>query len=219
MSSLRDFELEIYFGKYEFIAPFLLAQSDCETMKISELLKLESGAEQKFMNSSLGYTEALGNPELRNVIASLYTTMKDEDILVHAGAQEAIYSYMNVLLESGDHVISIFPTYQSLYEVALSKGCEVSRWNLKNIDNKWTIDFDELRNLIKSNTKLIVVNTPNNPTGYTFNEKEIRELCEIASKHGIYIFSDEVYKGLDLDGVKKAWIADIYDNYGKNIYS
>jgi aspartate/methionine/tyrosine aminotransferase len=168
--SLRDFKLEVFFGKYEFTAPYLLTQSDCESMTVAELLELEPGSEKKLMDNWLGYTEVPGSPELRNLVASsLYTTMKHDNILMYAGAQEAVYAYMNVLLEPGDHVISMFPTYQSLYEVALSKGLEVSKWALKQTDNKWTIDLEELRNLIKPNTKLIVVNTPNNPTGYTLN--------------------------------------------------
>jgi aspartate/methionine/tyrosine aminotransferase len=209
--NLRDFKLEVFFGKYEFTAPYLLTQSDCESMTVSELLELEPGADRGLMASSLGYTEVPGNPELRDLVASsLYTTMERDNILMYAGAQEAVYSYMNVLLEPGDHVISIFPTYQSLYEVALSKGLEVSKWALKHTDNKWTIDFDELRSLIKPNTKLIVVNTPNNPTGYTFNESQLKELCQIAEEKEIYIFADEVYKGLDLDGLKNPCVSDIY---------
>jgi aspartate/methionine/tyrosine aminotransferase len=137
--------------------------------------------------------------------------MNDKNILMHTGAQEAIFAYMNVLLEPDDQVICLYPTYQSLYEVALSKGCEVSKWNLRDTGNGWTLDFDELRSLVKPNTKLIIVNTPNNPTGYTFSENEIRELCQIAAEREIHIFADEVYKGLELDRVKRPWIADIYD--------
>ena len=211
--NLRDFRLEVFFGKYEFTAPHLLTQSDCESMTVADLLSFEPGAEKTLMDNRLGYTEVTGNPELRSLIASsLYKNMRRDNIIVYTGAQEAIYAYMNVVLEPGDHVISMFPTYQSLYEITLSKSLEVSKWSLKPAENnKWTIDFDELRSLIKSNTKLIIVNTPNNPTGYTFTEGEIKELCKIAEEKGIYIFSDEVYKGLDLDGETRPWIADVYD--------
>ena len=210
--NLRDFKLEVYFGKYEFTAPYLLTQSDCESMMVSELLSYEPGSEQKLMDNWLGYTEVSGSPELKSLLASsLYKTMKQDDIIIYTGAQEAIFAYMNVLLEPNDHVISMFPTYQSLYEVGLAKSLEVSKWTLKNTGNKWNMDFDELRSLIKPNTKLIVVNTPNNPTGYTFTESQIKELCQIADEKGIYIFADEVYKGLDLDGIAKPWVCDIYD--------
>jgi aspartate/methionine/tyrosine aminotransferase len=211
MERLRDFKLEVYFGRHEFSAPHLLTQSDCEAMTVSELLAFEPEAEQRLMGTWLGYTEGPGNPELRNLVASLYATLSDDNILMHTGAQEAIFAYMNVLLESGDQVICMYPAYQSLYEVALSKGCEVSRWALKDTGSGWSLDFDELRSLIKPNTKLIVVNTPNNPTGHTLTEDEIRELCQIASEQEIHIFADEVYKGLDLDGTKRPWVSDVYD--------
>ena len=130
---------------------------------------------------------------------------------MHTGAQEAIFDYMNVMLEKGDHVICMFPAYQSLYEGAVAEGCEGSKWNLRNDARGWSIDFDELEALISPDTKLIIVNTPNNPTGFTFCEEELKHLCSIAEKHGIYIFADEVYRGLDLDGVGKPWVADLYD--------
>lgn len=208
---INDFKLEVYFGKYEFTAPYLLTQSDCEAMEVAELLKYEPGSEEKLMHSWLGYTEVAGNPELRSLVSGLYKNIKDDEILMHTGAQEAIFDYMNVMLEKGDHVISMFPVYQSLYEIAISEGCELSRWYLKDTESGWSIDFDELEKLIKPNTKLIAINTPNNPTGYTFKEDEIIRLCNIAEKHGIYIFADEVYRGLELDGIKRPWICDIYD--------
>lgn len=208
---INDFKLEVFFGKYEFTAPYLLTQSDCESMEVGELLRLEPGSEEKLMRGRLGYTEVPGDPELRGLVSGLYKNIKEDEILMHTGAQEAIFAYMNVMLEKGDHVISMFPAYQSLYEVANAEGCEVSPWNLKQGEQGWTIDFDELEALIRPNTKLIAVNTPNNPTGYTFSEDELKRLCAIAEKHGLYIFADEVYRGLDLDGVRKPWVADLYD--------
>ena len=208
---LNDFKLEVFFGKYEFTAPYLLAQSDCESMEISELLRYEPGSEELLMHSWLGYTEDRGNHELKSLVSDLYVNVKDDGILMHTGAQEAVFAFMNVMLEKGDHVISMFPAYQSLYEVARAEGCRVTPWRLKHDGKRWQVDFDELESLICENTKLIVVNTPNNPTGFTFNEDELRRLCGIAEKHGIYIFADEVYRGLDFDGKRKPWVADLYD--------
>lgn len=208
---INDFKLEVFFDKYEFTAPYLLTQSDCESMTIEELLRYEPDAEKMLKSSWLGYTEAAGNPELRSLVSGLYQNINENEVLMHTGAQEAIFAYMNVLLEKGDHVITMFPAYQSLYEVAHTEGCEVSPWKLKHSDSGWSIDFDELEKLIKPNTKLIAVNTPNNPTGYVFSEAELKQLCSIADKHGIYIFADEVYRGLDLDGISKPWVADLYD--------
>ena len=208
---IEDFKLEVFFGKYEFSAPYLLTQSDCESMTTRELLAFEPGAEAQLLDGWLGYTEVPGSPELRGLVASLFEDMSDSDVLMHTGAQEAIFSYMNVLLEKGDHIISMFPIYQSLFEVAKSLGCEVSLWRQKHVRNGWELDFEELEKLVRPNTKLIVVNTPNNPTGYTLTRAETETLCGIAERHGLYLFADEVYRGLELDGEKRPWVADAYD--------
>ena len=211
LMKINDFKLEVFFGKHEFTAPYLLTQSDCATMTINELLDLEPGSKETFLGEGLGYTEVPGNPELRKVIADLYTTMTPENIIVHAGAQEPIFNFMNVLLNKEDHVISQFPIYQSLFEVANAIGCEVSKWSIEQGENGWVMDITKLEKLIKPNTKLIALNSPNNPTGYTFNKGEIESIVEIAKKHDIYVFCDEVYKGVELDGVKRPWLADCYE--------
>ncbi|WP_291568328.1 MULTISPECIES: aminotransferase class I/II-fold pyridoxal phosphate-dependent enzyme [unclassified Clostridium] len=208
---INDFKLEVFFGKHEFSAPYLLTQSDCESMSVKELLALEPGAEEGLLNGWLGYTEVPGSPELRKEISKLYKNINSEEVIVHAGAQEPIFNFLNVCLEPGDHMICQFPIYQSLYEVGNAIGCEVSKWSLKQVKNGWSIDYDELEKMIKPNTKLICVNSPNNPTGYIFTEEEMRKIADIARKHDIYVFCDEVYKGIELDGVKRPWFADIYE--------
>lgn len=208
---ITDFKLEVFFDKYEFTAPYLLSQSDCESMSIKELLNYEKGAEKQFLNSRLGYTEVPGNPELRKVISELYTTMKPKNIIVHAGAQEPIFNFINVLLDKEDHVISQFPIYQSLFEVANAIGCKVSKWNIEQSETGWVFDINKLEPLIQPNTKLIVLNSPNNPTGCTLKKEEIEAIAEIAKKHDLYVFCDEVYKGLELDGVRRPWFADHYE--------
>ncbi len=141
-----------------------------------------------------------GNTELRKVIAGLYTTMKPENIIVHAGAQEPIFNFMNILLDKGDHVISQVPTYQSLFEVAEAIGCESTKWDIEPGKYGWKFDIKKLEKLIKPNTRLISLNSPNNPTGYTLTMEEIEEIVAIARKYDIYVFCDEVYKGVELDG-------------------
>lgn len=208
---INDFKLEVFFGQHEFSAPYLLAQSDCQTMTINELLDLEPGGKEMFLESSLGYTKVEGSEELVCEISKLYKNCGPRDILVHAGAQEPIYNFMNVLLDEGDHVISQFPIYQSIYEVPKAIKCNVSYWELKQSEDGWFIDFNELEDLIQDNTKLICVNSPNNPTGYMFNEEEMKKLAEIAKEHEIYILADEVYHGLELDNSTTPWFADIYE--------
>jgi len=208
---IKDFKLEVFFGKHEFTAPYLLTQSDCESMSVRELLSYEPGAEEDFLDGHLGYTEVEGHPDLRKEISKLYTKIKSDEILVHVGAQEPIYNFMNVLLEEGDHVISQFPIYQSLYEVARALKCEVSNWMLHQGQNGWYMDFNELESMITDDTKLICINNPNNPTGFIFSDEELLKLVEICKRHDIYVISDEVYKGLEFDNVKRSSFADLYE--------
>ena len=187
---INDFKLECYFGWYEFTAPYLLAQSDCESMSTEELLALEPGAKEAYLKQWLGYTETWGDPELRAMIAGLYQDMSAENVLVFHGAQEAIFAYMNIMLDPGDHMIVMYPNYQSAYEVANTvPGCELSRWYIHDDGETWRMNFDELEALFRPNTKLLAVNTPNNPTGYTFTNEEIEKLCDICLRHGIALFS------------------------------
>ncbi len=208
---INEFKLEVFFEKHEFTAPYLLTQSDCESMSIEELLSYEKGSKENFFEEWLGYSEVPGKPELRKAISNLYETVKPENIIVHAGAQEPIFNFMNIFLNKGDHVITQFPIYQSLFEVANSIGCDVSMWSLEQDEEGWKIDIEKLEKMIKKNTKLIVINSPNNPTGYTFKEQEMKKIIEIADKNNIYVFCDEVYKGIELDGVKRPWMVDLYD--------
>ncbi len=191
--TLPPFKLERYFARYEFNTEFLLCSSDCEAMSIADLLALEPGAAEKFQSTWLGYTESLGSPSLRKEIASLYTSIHPEDILVHTGAEEAIYLFMHAVLRENDHVIVHAPHYQSLSEVAKGIGCQVSPW-LAREENGWAPDLDELRHLIRATTKAVIINTPHNPTGYLMPRADFDELNKLVREKDLILFSDEVYR-------------------------
>ncbi len=195
---LPDFKLERYFAKYEFNTEYLLCSSDCEAMSIADLLAFESGAAEKFQQTWLGYTESLGGLPLRKAIAGMYESIEAEQVLVHTGAGEAIFLFMHAALQAGDHVIVHWPCYQSLAEVARSIGCELSLWRARE-ENQWALDLDELPRLVRPNTKLIVVNTPHNPTGYLMSRADFDELHRFARGRGLLLFSDEVYRESEYD--------------------
>lgn len=211
---LRDFALEVFFGKHEFSTPYLLAQSDCESLSIEELLALEADvaeARQDFLHTWLGYAENDGLPELRQAIARLCGNLGAQRVLLHTGAQEAVFSGMNALLEKGDHLICMFPAYQSLYEVGRALGCEVSFWPFRQTAHGWAIELEDLQALIRPNTKAVAINTPHNPTGYALSNTELHEICALAAKRGIWLFADEVYKGLEAEGAATPWGCEIYE--------
>ncbi|MEQ8359457.1 MAG: aminotransferase class I/II-fold pyridoxal phosphate-dependent enzyme [Cytophagales bacterium] len=207
---LSPFKLERYFDKYEFSAPYLLSSSDCEPLQLNELLELtDDQTREEWHNLKLGYTESKGDPAFRSEISKLYSTISPDDLLVLV-PEEGIFIAMNVLLEKGDHVITTFPGYQSLYQVAKDIGCEVSRWE-PNLDLEFKID--DLRQLVNDRTKLIVINFPHNPTGATITKAELDEIVELARERGITIFSDEMYRFMEYDvNGRLPSVSDLNDN-------
>jgi len=196
--NLPPFKLERYFAKYEFSTEYLLCSSDCESMPIADLLALEEAASEKFQQVWLGYTESQGSPTLRTEICKLYETIQPEEILVHTGAEEAIFLFMFAAFKEYDHVIIHSPGYQSLAEVAHATGCDVSPW-LAREENGWALDLDELRHLVRTNTKAIIINTPHNPTGYLMSHVDYESVHQFAQENNLLLFSDEVYRESEYD--------------------
>jgi aspartate/methionine/tyrosine aminotransferase len=196
--TLPPFKLERFFARYEFSTRYLLCSSDCESVSVGDLLALEPGAEAALKGSWLGYTESTGAPLLRREIGRLYDTIQPEEVLVHSGAEEAIFLFMHAVLAPGDHVIVHWPCYQSLFEVAGAIGCELSRWEAR-AGQDWQLDMDDLRRSLRPNTRAVILNTPHNPTGYLMPQAEFQELNKLSGQHGFLLFSDEVYRGLEYD--------------------
>jgi aspartate/methionine/tyrosine aminotransferase len=195
---LSPFKLERYFAQYEFSTEYLLCSSDCESLSVADLLALEPGAEEAFHRHWLGYTESQGAPSLRREICRIYSGIEPEQILVHSGAEEAIFLFMHAALQPGDHVVIHWPCYQSLFEVARGIGCQVTRWEGRE-EKGWALDLDELKRILRTGTRAVVVNTPHNPTGYLMPPEDYQGLVDLASERGILLFSDEVYRELEYD--------------------
>jgi len=196
--NLPPFKLERYFTRYEFNTEYLLCSSDCEAMSIADLLAMESGAAEKFQQVWLGYTESQGHPALRKEIAKIYQSIQPEEILVHTGAEEAIFLFMLAVLKENDHIIVHSPHYQSLSAIAKGMGCQVSPWRARE-ENGWSLDLDELRHLMRSSTKAIIINTPHNPTGYLMSRSDFEAVNQFAQEKKLILFSDEVYRESEYD--------------------
>jgi aspartate/methionine/tyrosine aminotransferase len=200
---IEDFELERFFARYEFAVRHLLCASDVEGWQMADLLALaEPDTAALWRDLRLGYTEAPGHPLLRAEIATLYETIAPDEVLVFSGAEEAIFVTANILLGPGDHAIVVWPAYQSLHEVARATGAEVTLHELRAA-NGWAIDLDALRTQVTSRTRLIVLNVPNNPTGYVPDAATYRAVAEIAADAGATLLCDEVYRFLEHDGVDR----------------
>ena len=207
---INDFKLERYFAKYEFTSKYLLSCSDCDGYELKYLLAIATKQELDLWEGlKLGYTESEGNSILREAILQYYKIKTIENVVV-ASPGELNFISMNVLLNSTDHVITVSPCYQSLYEVVKSVNCNLSYWE-PNLEN-WEFNTADLEKLIRINTRLIILNFPHNPTGSYLTYKQLNEIVAIAQKHDIYIFSDEMYHKLLIEDIQELPpICDIYE--------
>ncbi|HEV8281450.1 MAG TPA: aminotransferase class I/II-fold pyridoxal phosphate-dependent enzyme, partial [Candidatus Limnocylindrales bacterium] len=137
---IAEFALERYFARWEFAVDHLLCASDVQAMAVADLLALADEETRSLWDGlTLGYTESTGHPLLRREIASLYEGLAADDVLVFAGAEEAIFCLANVMLGPGDHAIVTWPGYQSLYEVARATAADVTLHELRE-ESGWAID-------------------------------------------------------------------------------
>lgn len=200
---LQDFALERFFARWEFKAELLLCASDIEGWRMRDLLELaDEDGRRRWDDLRLGYTESNGDPALRAAIARLYERVSPDDVLVFAGAEEAIFALNNVLLGPGDHAVVVRPAYQSLAEVARAAGAEVTRVDLREADG-WRLDPEEVRAALRPNTKLILINEPHNPTGSLMDRPTFDRLVELATEAGAYLIVDEVYRFLEFDAADR----------------
>jgi len=195
---LPDFRLETYFARWEFTARYHLTASDAQTISMTDLLAMAGPADlADWQNLTLGYTETRGDPQLREAIASTYDGLTADDVLVFAGPGEGLTSTMRALLGPDDHAVVVLPNYQSAETVPASL-CAVTGVALRPEDG-WDLDPDAIAAALRPGTKLIAVNFPNNPTGSVASPDRWQALLELASRRGIYLFSDEIYRGAELD--------------------
>jgi aspartate/methionine/tyrosine aminotransferase len=197
---IPEFALERFFARWEFAVRHLACASDIEGWRMDDLLALaDEPTRRRWDALTLGYTEAPGDPELRAEIAALYDGLAAEDVLVFAGAEEAIFVLANVLLGPGDHAVVTWPGYQSLYEVARAAGAEVNLHELREADG-WGLDVERLLDALRPTTRVVIVNAPHNPTGMLPTAGEWRALGEALAARGVRLVADEVYRFLEHDG-------------------
>ena len=177
-----------------------VAETCCASISIDQLRELSEDKTREVFNTSkpLTYGAIRGSDELRNNLARLYsakvtTPLSPDNILTTPGAIQANYLTTYTLVGEGDHVICHYPTYQSLYEVPKQMGAEVELWKGQP-ENGWVPSIDDLKALIKPNTKLIIINNPNNPTGAILKKPFLEDIIAVASEKNILILSDEVYR-------------------------
>jgi len=202
---IEPFFTERFFAAHEFTAPYLLCASDCEALTVGELLRLAEVPHDSLGQLWLGYTESQGAPALRSLIADEYKHVSHEGVIFLSAPEEGIFVVMHALLEAGDEVIVMSPGYDSLANLPSYLGCRVTRWPVTEAPEPpdgpggWRLDLAALEKLLTPRTKLVVVNFPHNPTGILPTHDEWRSLIELVARAGAWLFSDEMYRGLELD--------------------
>ena len=197
MDALPDFRLEVYLGHWEFAARHHLTASDAQTLSVREVLG-EDGLEE-LAALQLGYTPTWGGDDLRAAIAATYDVVEPDDVLVFAGAEEAMFWALQELAGPGDHAVVTVPNYQSMESLPAATGADVDGLTLRAEDD-WAPDLDALAGLLRPATRLVAVNFPNNPTGGLPDAATWAALVALCEEHGARVFSDEVYRGLEPAG-------------------
>ena len=197
---IAPFKTEHFFAQYEFTTPYQLCNSDCETTTVEELLKMADVSMDELGHLSLGYTETLGHPQLREAIAETYARVNTDDVVMLATPVEGIYLVARAVLNPGDEVIVLSPAYDALinmFEHVVGPS-NVRRWEFVPDENnsRWELDFDQLRKLISPKTKMLVVNFPHNPTVYLPTQDQLSEIVDVVEQKELILFCDEMYFGL-----------------------
>ncbi|RNF39841.1 aminotransferase [Planococcus salinus] len=212
---IKPFAIEEWMNEYENDAVYNLAETCVDSLSIKELVTTGGSDYDEFFRSigdkKLTYGHITGSPKFKNNVASLYKTMKPENILSMNGAIGANFLVLYTLIEPGDEVVCVDPTYQQLHSVPESFGAQVKRLRLTQ-ENDYLPDLEELESLVNSKTKLIIINNPNNPSGSVMDADYLKKIVDIARKQDAYLLCDEVYRGLwqDPDAEIPA-MADLYD--------
>jgi aspartate/methionine/tyrosine aminotransferase len=191
------FKLEDIFEDYEQETDMnVLGASDAATFTVKELLNFSG--EETLLDESLGYHDVKGEYQLRKAVADTYPNgrVKAENVLITQGASEAILLALHALLDPGDRALVCAPAYQALPEMAEAAGAEVIPYAYR--EHEFEPDLELVRRELRGSAppKVLVLNTPHNPTGRLLDTDELKELLSLAEAVGTRIVSDEVFSGI-----------------------
>jgi aspartate/methionine/tyrosine aminotransferase len=189
---LKPFLLDTWLDAYEHGIEFNLAASTGPNWTVNEVLALASEkVRHDFLNHKLVYGRPAGADSLRQAIAEMQGVSVD-CVQVVTGASEALSILMWLAAEPGANVILPLPGFTTFSALPESLGLELRYYRVHR-DNGFSVDIDEIKRLADSNTRLILVNSPHNPTGATISDSDMESLHEFTSQRGIQLVSDEVY--------------------------
>ncbi|MDR2444228.1 MAG: aminotransferase [Deltaproteobacteria bacterium] len=213
---IEKFGVERWMDLYETKCQFNLAETCVDSLTLEELLDLcgQKNILNDLLNMRLTYGDILGSKRLRGAVSKLYQTIETEHVLITHGAIGANHLVYETLIEPGDIVVAVHPTYQQHRSIPLCFGAEVRLLNLTS-ENNFLPDLEELESILTPGTKLLALNNPNNPAGSLMDRPLLERIVRIASDCGAYILCDEVYRGLD--GAGDGFTVSVVDLYDKAI--
>ena len=187
---IPPFELERWFARYEHDADLMLAESGIRSLR-ADRFDLDPG--------ELGYViPTNGDPDLRASIGARYERRKDE-VLLTVGTQEANFLVFQSVLDRGDHAVVVTPTYQALRTLPETVA-DATTVALEPPD--WELDVEAVQDAVRPETRLIVLNNPNNPTGRYHSMETVEALYDVAEDNDAYLLADEVYRLLSPDPIR-----------------
>lgn len=211
---IEPFKVEIWMNEWENRCAYNLAETCVASITVDELLTLSGRTKDdlsELLDMKLTYGAITGSERLRSAIAALYAKQSIDDITITHGTIAANMLVHKALVEPGDHVVSVVPTYQQHYSIPASILAHVNTLMLRPED-EFLPDLERLRAMVKPNTKLIALTNPNNPTGALIEQPMLEAIVDIADSAGAYVLCDEVYRGTGQTGDGKSpSMADLYD--------
>jgi aspartate/methionine/tyrosine aminotransferase len=175
-----------------------LSDSTAQSLTLGQLCLLSNVSPDKLTHVELSYASLKGCAELRKYIAQFHqnlnhhhTKLDENNVLTFCGAQEALASIYQCILVPSDEIIVVTPNYPSLTNMAENLGCIIKTINL-SADNKWQLNIDDFKTRITNKTKLIVLNSPHNPTGSVIDSDLAEEILSLAKEYDCYLLADDV---------------------------
>lgn len=206
---IEEFQLERLQSLFENEVEINLTESGVHPFTLRELLS--QGEIEELLDLRLTYGWTNGSPDLRDAIRQHYPGASRDQVLVTNGSAESNFLAMWTLLEAGDEIVCSLPNYMQIWGLARSLGVKVHPFHLRSDGHRWRPDLEELERVVGSRTRAIVVCNPNNPTGSVFTEAEMQRIVEIAAATDTFLYADEVYKGVELDGQERPSFFGRYD--------
>lgn len=212
---IRTFKVERWMDDYETKCKYNLAETCIDSLTVREIVEMAgldvAGYMNELADTRLTYSHIGGSPELLEGIAGLYSdVIKPEHVIPMHGAIGANHHILMTLIDPSDNMVSVMPTYQQHYSIPESIGAEVRILNL-NLENHFLPDIEKLKELVDENTKMITMNSPNNPSGSLIPREVMEQVIEVARSVDAYVLCDEVYRGISEDGSYMYSVADLYE--------